>query len=199
MEFLSDNRYYHVTIPDCLERKELEIREYVHRVESLLPALEETFCLAPSHCSFSVGFAELRTSLYPGQARIRLEQDLDFSRDEHVYGGLFHETVHGFVEGYTFRRRNDVPEACIRILQVAALKNMECDAAKQWAEKYTVSGGDESPNAKLWSIYRTKGYDPIHCLYAAMARSRAPIIHESRFSRDVNQIWKIANLDCRMD
>jgi hypothetical protein len=178
VEFLSNGGTYAVKCP--AENAE-ETRAYVHAVESAVPALQQVFSpLKPSFGRYDVTFGD-KGPLYGGGGAIFMNRDMDLQSEAERYGGLFHETVHGFVEGYIHRPggTNVHPlEALAIILQVAALYKVNT----HWASKYRNGYGSNAAVHpwlnELGRIYDEAGVEPIRAVYEEMGGSPSRIFRD---------------------
>ena len=171
--YLSRNGWYAVECPDD---KVEETRRYVHAVEDIIPALQEVFSpLTPSFDRFKVDFGD-KGPCYCAGGTIHLPASMDFESPENRYGGLFHETVHGFVEHYVHRPEgiNVHSEALVIIVQVAAL----CKVNEEGASKYRNGHGSDA-KVHPWleefgRVLDDPGFDPIRRFSEQWASHRAP-------------------------
>lgn len=197
--YFSDGGTYAVECPD---NKVEETRTYVHAVEDIVPALREVFSpLTPSFSQFNVVFGD-KGPLYRSGGKILLRADMNLRSDGKRYGGLFHETAHGFVEKYIHRPRgvNVHPsEALAIILQVAALYKVN----DTWASKYR-NGHGSSKSVHRWlfelgRIYGEEGIEPIRAIYREMGESPIPIFrNRETYVSDVNCLWERLGFSCRL-
>jgi hypothetical protein len=202
MIFFSNNDWYKVIYTDPL--KEQAIRDYINTVESLLPSLEAAFGLRPSHRQFIVEFKkEFGRPKYLGEARIKMKENIDLTDPQRIYGGVFYETVHGFLENYGYCRGNLISESCVIILQVDALKKIEGNQeARKWAKKYFGMGNNENvdPFRKdFWRIYKEYGFEPFRAVYKEMGVCPHPIIQRISLGLDWNSVWQRLGYPCRFD
>lgn len=187
-QFKSNNAFYLVECEISIFGK---VEAYVNKIESFIPSLKEVFRLEPSHQQLKVVFGDMGT-LYPGKGLIYIADDLDLTSPENVYGGLFHETVHGFLEKYIHRLKgsNYFPESCAIILQIAALDKIN----KEWAEKFASGIGSSQDNHpilfELVRIYREVGFDPIRSIYSQMMKYDTPILSQVSFVHGLNELLK---------
>jgi len=152
-----------------------EAAKYVNRVEALIPALQRTLGLPSSYRSYLVEFGQEPPSTYHGDGRITIAKGLKL--EEHVYGGLFHETAHGFLAPYGSSRGNWIPEYCAIILQAEALRNVPGDKkAAEWVKAIAGQGGDDADCKRFWAVYERFGFEPFRRVYVEMARQKKPII-----------------------
>lgn len=188
INFASKNQFYNVESPEELRDG---AEEYVDKVEGFIPTLREVFLLSPSFNKLNVKFGE-KGPYYGSQGIIYLQSTMNTNDPENIYGGLFHETTHGFLENYVHRPKgsNYFPESCAIILQVAALDKIN----KGWADKFASGYGSSEDNHpvlfELVRIFRAKGFDPIRSIYSSMFNSEVPILYEQSFLDDLNKVLR---------
>jgi hypothetical protein len=168
----------------------------------MIPALQEVFSpLTPSFDRFKVDFGD-KGPCYCAGGTIYLSASMDFESPAHRYGGLFHETVHGFVEKYIHRPQgtNVHPsEALAIILQVAALYKVN----REWASKYE-QGHGSSESVQPWlkefgRVFDEAGFEPIRAIHRAMGDSLGPVFtSKATYMRDVNRLWGQLGYSCRL-
>jgi hypothetical protein len=197
--FFSNGGMYAV---ECPPGQDEDTRAYVHAVEGFIPALKEVLSpLRPSFERFTVIFGGNGPS-YSAGGLILLRASMDLHSEENRYGGLFHETVHGFVEKYIHRPNgtNVHPsEALPIILQVAALYKVNAT----WASKYR--DGHGSCNAvhpwlnELARIYGDAGIEPIRAIFREMGDSTTPVFRSKEtYATDVNRLWERLGFSCTL-
>lgn len=184
--FTSNGGFYLTSCPTPLVKS---ARVYVDTVESLLPALRDAFSLEPSHRQLGVVFGDKGSCYAPG-GTVYLCRDMDLSDPQNIYGGLFHETTHGFLEKYVHRPggSNEFPEPCAIILQVAALDRVDKDWAGRYALGYGCRRDMHGLLSELVRIYREHGLAPIRAVYSTMAASDTPVLRKKTFLSDLNSI-----------
>jgi len=174
--FVSKHGWYRVSYRGLANPK--EAAEYVNRVELLIPSLQRTLGLPPSYRSYLVEFEQEPPSTYRSDGRIAIAKGLKL--EDHVYGGLFHETAHGFLAPYGHKRGNWIPEYCAIILQAEALRNVPGDKkAAEWAKNITGAGGDDADCKRFWQVYEQFGFEPFRRVYVEMAKHQGPIIKDA--------------------
>jgi hypothetical protein len=195
MRFVSDNSYYKVECPDEIA---VEVPAYVNRVERYVPILEETFGLEPR-----LPFGDLVVRFgsegpcYENGGLVKLPTALDLAQPQNVYGGLFHETVHGLLEGYLRLpdgRRHYLPEAATVVLQVAALERIEDPEARAWARRFADGWGLTEKQRpilhELVRVYREEGFAPIRSIYAEMGSAICPAFFKQTLVCDLNRVLR---------
>lgn len=195
MLFVSNNSHYAV---ECPEQMGAQVRAYVNRTERFVPALEQTFGLPPGP-----PFGDLKVRFgtqgpcYQKGGVVRLPTSMDLRDPRHLYGGLFHETVHGLLEAYVWfpdGRRHYLPEGGTIVLQVATLERLGKEEAKQWAERYADGWGCTEKQRpilrELVRVYRENGFGAIRAIYAEMGRSVCPTLHKETLVCDLNRILR---------
>jgi len=190
LQFKSQNSFYLV---DCEDDDKKEIESYVNIVENLIPSLKEVFGLEPSYAQLKIIFGKDGPH-YESGGIIKLQNSMRFVDPENIYGGLFHETIHGFLEKYIHRPKgpNHFPESCAIIMQVAALDKIN----KEWADKFASGIGSTPDNHavlfELVRIYRSAGFKPIRKIYTMMGTSEYPVLRKDTFINDLNKILEQA-------
>lgn len=186
VQFKSKNTFYLV---ECEAGIRSQVETYVNKIESFTLSLKDVFQLEPSYRQLKVVFGDIGTS-YAGKGLVYISDDLDLTNSENIYGGLFHETVHGFLEKYIYRPKNSnyFPESCAIILQIAALDKIN----KEWAEKFASGIGSSPDNHpvlfELVRIYQEKGFGPIRSIYSEMSKYDVPILSQVSFVHDLNKL-----------
>lgn len=188
--YLSDGGVYEV---NCPPEKVEGTRAYVHAVEAIIPALQDVwFPLVPSFDRYNVTFGK-EGALYLGGGRILMKANMDFQSEEHRYGGLFHETVHGFVEKCIHRPygTNVHPsEVLAIIMQVAALRMVNATWASKFRNGYGSNRSVHRWLGELGRVYDDVGIEPIRAIYKEMGQSPSPIFScKDTYGRDVNCLW----------
>lgn len=185
---VSRNQYYQII---CPEEKASDVLDYVNKVEEFIPFLKKVFALEPSYSQLTVNFGN-NGPHYEFGGVIKLNILMDLKDLGNIYGGLFHETIHGFLEKYIYREKgiNELPEPCAIILQIAALDEIN----KEWADKFA-SGYGSSKDChpllyELVRIYKENGFNPIRHIYKELANSPYPILHKESLKDDLNRILK---------
>jgi len=106
-------------IGSCRDNFEQDILEYFNAVEPCMSKLTECFeehGLDKPAFHFQVFFGQT-SSTYHGKGRVNLAQNLNLKDPMDVYGGLFHEACHGFLEPYGAEHGHWVPESWSRFIQ----------------------------------------------------------------------------------
>ena len=186
--FRSKDQFYIVECPHNLEDT---IKAYVNEVENFVPILKDIFSLKPSYEFLTVKFEE-KGPCYEAGGFIYLQSKMDIKYPENIYGGLFHETVHGFLEKYIHRNNgsNDFPEPCAIILQIAALDKINIEWANKFAEGTGSCEHDHPLLFELVRIYREYGFKPIRDIYFKMNLSDTPILFKETLICDLNKILR---------
>lgn len=192
VQFKSSNSFYLV---ECEVSKKDRVETYVNKIESFIPSLKEVFHLVPSHQQLNVIFGDMGT-LYSERGLIYISDDLDLTNPENIYGGLFHETTHGFLEKYIYRPHgvNYFPESCAIILQIAALDKINTEWASKFASGFGSSEDNHTILFELVRIYRENGFDSIRSIYTEMGKSDVPISHQATLVDDLNSILRNFNV-----
>ena len=191
-QFKSKDSLY---LAECPSDQRTNIEIYINMVESFMPTLKKVFKLNPSYEQLRVIF-DHEGPHYEMGGLIKIPASLDFNSDENIYGGLFHETIHGFLEKYVHRAKesNYFPESCAIILQIAALEEIN----KDWENKFANGFGSSEDNHpvlfELVRIYREKGFNPIREIYSTMGNSDLAVLHQENFISDINKILEKYNL-----
>jgi hypothetical protein len=193
--FVSDNSYYTIKCPDEIAS---QVAGYVNRVERYLPILEETFGLEPRwpFGDLVVRFGSEGPCHENGRL-IKLPADMNLVDPQNIYGGLFHQTAHGLLEGYLRLpdgRRHYLPEAATVVLQVAALERIEGPGAREWARRFADGWGCTDKQRpilhELVRIYRDYGFAPIRSIYAEMADAICPAFYKETLVCDLNRVLR---------
>ena len=191
-KFISKNSFYLI---ECPNDQKTNVEIYINRVEAFTLTLKDIFGLNPSYQPLRVIFNH-EGPHYEMGGTIKIPASLNLNEEENIYGGLFHETVHGFLEKYIHRPggSNYFPESCAIILQVVALNTIN----NEWSNKFASGFGSSQDNHpvlfELVRIYREKGFDPIREIYSSMINSENPILYEQSFVDDLNKILKKHNV-----
>jgi hypothetical protein len=186
--FKSKKLFYIIRCPNDFKES---VDVYVNKVESFLPVLRKTFSLNPSYNELNVEFGE-KGPCYQAGGFIYLPSPsrMDTNEPENIYGGLFHETIHAFLEKYIHRPdgSNEFPESCAIILQIAALDKINKEWSNRFAEGIGCCESDHKLLFELVRIYRQFGFDPIRLVYKKMYVSRCPILFKNTFISDLNKV-----------
>lgn len=195
MQFVSNNSHYEVEGPDAIGD---QVQAYVNQVEQYVPALEATFALEqrPPFGHLIVYFGD-EGPCYQRGGIIKLPATLNLSDPQHIYGGLFYQTVHGLLEGYVWLpdgRPHYLPKAGTVVLQVAALERIGEPAARQWAERFAEGWGCTDKQrpilGELVRVYRENGFGAIRRVYAEMGQAVRPTLHKDTLVCDLNRILR---------
>ena len=162
---------------DCPADIELPIRDLLDRVEKLHRHLEIVLSLGvrwphprstPSN-RFTIMLSPKDEHAYGAEGHITIfEASVRTRSADPAYfnHGLFHETVHGILEGFGHQKHNHFPGALAGIVQVEALRTYAADCASDEADKIQAElwgrGYWDTPGVDtkvLWDAYRQHGFD----------------------------------------